>query len=331
LAALHAASCARFGRLHSLLVARGHLGLVRRGHGDLHLGNIVMLGDRPVLFDAIEFDPLIAAGDVLYDLSFLIMDLVEREQQQNANVVLNRYLVATGRSEDLDALVALPLFLSIRAAIRAKVTAARRSFAKPSAWPSIAQSARVYFDLACRLVNPPPPMLVAVGGLSGTGKSALAKSLAPVIGPIPGAVVLRSDVERKLMFGLAETERLPPDAYSSDVSARIYATLQQKAGRVIMAGHAAVVDAVFARPSERNSVADIARSHNVSFRGLFLTAPLETRLARVGTRGPDASDADAHVARSQESYDLGSIEWSLIDASGTPQATLQRSRATLGA
>ncbi len=328
-AALHAACRAALERLHPLFVARGHLGLIRRGHGDLHLGNIVMLGDRPVLFDAIEFDPVIAAGDVLYDLAFLLMDLVVRGQHQNANIVLNRYLAATGRVEDLNGLAALPLFLSLRAAIRAKVTAARGNFAEASVRPSAAESARSYFAFACRLVKPHPPLLVAIGGLSGTGKSALAKSLAPELPPIPGAVVLRSDIERKALFGCGETDRLPPEAYSIEVSAGIYAALRHKAARIIAAGHSAIVDAVFARPSERKSLADVARNHGIRFQGLFLGASLETRLARVGTRGVDSSDADARIVQAQESYDLGSIEWKRIDAAGTPEETLRRSKAAI--
>src|SRR5215475_2851304 len=118
--------------LHPLLSERGRMGLVRRGHGDLHLGNIALIEGRPVLFDAIEFDPLIAQGDVLYDLGFLLMDLVERNLARAANIVLNRYLAETRRREDLDALRALPLFLSLRAAIRAKVTAARGACAPAS-------------------------------------------------------------------------------------------------------------------------------------------------------------------------------------------------------
>lgn len=112
-------------RVRPLLLARGKLGLIRRGHGDLHLGNISLIDERPVPFDAIEFNELIASGDVLYDLGFLLMDLLAHELVAEASVVLNRYLVESKHQSDLDALAALPLFLSIRAAIRAKVMAAR--------------------------------------------------------------------------------------------------------------------------------------------------------------------------------------------------------------
>src|SRR5262249_4415538 len=114
---------AMLARVLPLLVSGGEGGLVRRGHGDLHLGNVALIDGEPVAFDAIEFDPVIASGDVLYDLAFLIMDLIERGFGAAANIVLNRYLLETRRPEDLDALAALPQFLSLRAAIRAMVTA----------------------------------------------------------------------------------------------------------------------------------------------------------------------------------------------------------------
>ena len=157
-----------------------------------------------MLFDAIEFDDRIATADLFYDLAFLLMDLIERDLAAAATIVLNRYLLATARDSDLDALAALPLFLSTRAAIRAKVTAARAAHARDRT--EAEQSARDYFALARRLIAPPPPRLVAVGGLSGTGKSVLARALAAHLPPLPGAVVLRSDVERK-RCRLAETER----------------------------------------------------------------------------------------------------------------------------
>jgi aminoglycoside phosphotransferase family enzyme/predicted kinase len=312
-----------------MLHARGRQGLTRRGHGDLHLGNIALIDGEPVAFDAIEFDPLIAAGDVLYDLAFLLMDLVERSLVAAANIVLNRYLVETRRPEDLDALKVLPFFLSLRAAIRAKVTAARLDHAPPAAREAIACSAITYFRLACRLMAPAPPSLVAIGGLSGTGKSLLARALAPELDPVPGAVVLRSDVERKLTFGVGETARLPPRAYEPDVTAQVYASLCDKARRAVAAGHSVIVDAVFAEEAERAMIAAAAVGQSIAFRGLFLTADLAIRLRRVSGRGPDASDADAAVARRQEVYRLGKLDWTGIDASGTPQKTLALARAAL--
>jgi aminoglycoside phosphotransferase family enzyme/predicted kinase len=328
-AALGAASRDAFARARPMLVARGQIGLVRRGHGDLHLGNIVLIDGKPVLFDALEFDPLIAAGDVLYDLAFLLMDLLERELTPAANVVLNRYLGDAHRDEDLDGLAALPLFLSLRAAIRAKVTAARAEQSEAPKRATIEHDAKIYFDLACRLIAPPPPTLVAVGGLSGTGKSVLARRLAPELSPAPGAVVLRTDVERKALFGRAENEPLPSDAYAASVTKKVYATLCDKARRVIAAGHSAVVDAVFSTPAERAAAAAIAPASNVPFHGLFLTADLNTRMQRIGRRTADASDADAVVARQQEYFDLGAIDWTGIDAGGTPESTLEAARSVI--
>ena len=149
---------------------------------------------------------------------------------------------------------------------------------------------------------PPAPTLVAVGGLSGTGKSLLARQLAADILPAPGAVWLRSDIERKALFGVSETEKLPETAYMRDVTMRVYDTLAAKARRVLAAGHSAIVDAVFADPRERAEIEQAAGG--AAFRGLFLTADLSVRLARVGARTGDASDADAAVARTQEQYDF---------------------------
>jgi aminoglycoside phosphotransferase family enzyme len=153
-AALARASRAAYARVVPLLTERGRRGLVRRIHGDLHLGNIVLMDGRPVLFDAIEFSDIIASGDVFYDLAFLLMDLLERGLARPANIVLNRYLAETRRAHDLDALAALPFFLSMRAAIRAKVTAARMELAPPAQQGSIARAARGYFAFALAAIAP---------------------------------------------------------------------------------------------------------------------------------------------------------------------------------
>lgn len=324
-------SRATYERIVPLLRERGRQGFVRRIHGDLHLGNIVLIEGRPVLFDAIEFSDIIASGDVLYDLAFLLMDLLERGLAPAANIVLNRYLTETRRIENLDALATLPFFLSMRAAIRAKVTVARLERAAAADRPSIARAVRAYFDFALRAIAPPGSAFVAVGGLSGTGKSRLARMLAPALEPMPGAVVLRSDVERKALFGLSETEKLPPSAYTDAVNASVYAGLADKARRIVGAGHSVIADAVFAKPRERAAIAEAAKSTRVPLQGLFLTADTATRLSRVGVRVRDASDADVTVAQAQESYDLGRLDWAMIDASGIPEVTLGRAQAALAA
>jgi len=330
LAELTQASRATFMRIRPLLAARGSRGLIRRCHGDLHLGNIVLMNGKPALFDAIEFSEIIASGDVLYDLAFLLMDLHVRGLPEAANIVFNRYLIETHREEDFDGLAALPFFLSIRAAIRAKVNAVRLT-QDPKDRDAVAAAARRYFELARELIMPPRPTLAAAGGLSGTGKSLLARMLAPNIPPVPGAVVLRSDIERKRLFGKAETDRLPPEGYTREVSEKIYARLGKKARAVIAAGHSAIVDAVFSTPQERDDLADVARQAGMPLHGLFLTADLAVRLARVGTRTGDASDADANVVTQQQTYDLGAMDWTVVDANGNPDQTLHRALAALEA
>jgi predicted kinase len=139
--------------------------------------------------------------------------------------------------------------------------------------------------------------------------------------------VLRSDVERKAMYGMAETDPLPAEAYTAEATGRVYATLAEKARRAIAAGHSALVDAVFARLDERRNIA--AAASGAGFRGLFLTADLAARVARVSARSGDASDADAEIVRQQERYGIGALEWTEIDASGKPEDTLRHARAAL--
>jgi uncharacterized protein len=319
---LREASLSAFPRGRGLLEQRGRTGYVRRCHGDLHLANIVLIEGKPVLFDAIEFDPDIASIDVLYDLAFPIMDLIRYGRQPAANALLNRYLAARA-IENIDALAALPLFLSLRAAIRAHVLLARLD--RPGHDKAdVMQSARAYFEIARQTIHPAAPALIAVGGLSGTGKSVLARALSPFIAPQPGAVVLRTDVLRKQLFNAGETERLPQSAYRPAITAQIYEMLSQRAGRILAQGHSVVVDAVFARKAERDAIREAARKLDARFSGLFLTADLDTRVKRVGRRQRDASDATPEITKLQEKYDLGAVDWMVIDASGTPEQTLKR-------
>jgi hypothetical protein len=324
---LEGASQSALSRIGGLLAQRGSAGFVRHCHGDLHLANIVLIENKPVLFDAIEFDPTIASTDVLYDLAFPLMDFIRYDRHAAANGLMNGYL---GRSppENLDALGTLPLFMSLRAAIRANVMLARLGPACRDE-AGIRQSARVYFELALRLIRPAAPMLIAIGGLSGTGKSVLARALAPCVNPDPGAVVLRSDVLRKRLLHVDETDRLPRSAYQPEITRQIYQALGQHATRVLSQGHSVVVDAVFADQAERTAIRDDASRLGVKFAGLYLQTDLATRQRRVGARERDASDATPEIAALQEDFDIGTVDWTPIDASGTPEQTLRLCRSAL--
>ena len=241
---LDARSHGHVATLQALLKQRAGQGFVRRCHGDLHLANIALVDGKPLLFDAIEFDPVIATTDVLYDLAFTLMDLTYFDNEAASNAVFNHYL-AGASDENLDGLAALPLFLSLRAAIRAHVLFVKSE--QMADGDAVWREAKRYFDLARRLIVPKPPMLVAIGGLSGTGKSVLAKALAGAIGPPPGAVILRSDVLRKHLFDVRETIALPQEAYQPETSQRVYDLLSQTAMRVLAQGCSVVLDAAFLR------------------------------------------------------------------------------------
>lgn len=302
-------------RVRALLKKRAGQGFVRRCHGDLHLANIALVDGKPLLFDAIEFDPVIATTDILYDLAFTLMDLVHFDNAAAAARLFNRYL-AGASDENLDGLGVLPLFLSMRAAIRAHVlfTKSEQAADGAAAW----REASRYFDLAGRLIMPKPPVLVAIGGLSGTGKSVLARGLSGMIEPPPGAVIVRSDVVRKRLFGVCETTALPQQAYQADTSARVYGVLCETARRVLAQGVSVAIDASFMEEKERAALPRLAHGQQARFVGIFLTAGLSTRLARIAHRKSDASDATQDVALKQDAAAIGAIDWHVIDASGVP-------------
>ena len=299
-------------RLAARLEARAARGLVRQCHGDLHLRNIVLLDGRPTPFDAVEFNDAISHIDVWYDLAFLLMDLWRRGLRRHANVVLNEYARATG---DLDGLAVLPLFLACRAAVRAKTSATAATLAtSDEARATLAATARVYLTLAESLLEPRAAALVAIGGFSGSGKSTLAALLAPDLGPVPGALHLRSDILRKDMFGVPAHDTLPAAAYTPDIGARVYARLAEMAAATLTTGHAVVCDAVYAEPAARAAIAAVAARAGVPFAATWLDAPDATLLSRVTARRHDASDADADVVRRQVARVQPPGDWARLDA-----------------
>jgi aminoglycoside phosphotransferase family enzyme/predicted kinase len=311
-----------------LLLKRGRDGWARRCHGDLHLRNIVVIDGEPVLFDAVEFDDAIATGDVLYDLAFTLMDLEERSLRWASNLLLNRYLWEADDAQ-IGGLRALPVFLSIRSAIRAKVVAAGLKHLSGAAHDQARREAERYFWFAEEFLKPNPARLIAVGGLSGVGKSAVAAELAAAVGRAPGAILLRSDNERKRLFGVEETERLPKQSYDDAATRTVYKRLRAKASTALAAGASVVVDAVHLRRDEREAIADVAREHAVPFTGLWLEAPLPVRLQRARARSNDASDADADVISFQDTIERGTMTWARVDASNERATTTKAALAAL--
>ncbi len=308
------AATERIAQIAPWLGTRAADGYVRRAHGDLHLGNLCLWHGRPVPFDAIEFDEAMATIDLGYDLAFLLMDLDHRVSRAAASRVLNRYVARTG-----DAALArgLPVFLSLRAMIRAHVEA--RSGHR--------RDADGYLDLAFDYLVPRPPLVIAVGGLPGTGKSTLARALAPSLGAAPGALVLRSDEIRKRQHGAPPEQLLPQSAYTEAASDAVFAELADMVRSVASGGHAAIADAMFLRPEQRAAVAQAANTAGVPFLGLWLTAPHGVLEARLAGRTGDASDATIAVLHVAAENDRGGGDWLAIDATDGARALAQAQHA----
>jgi len=326
-AALTTAARAALATAAPLLEQRRRAGFVRQCHGDLHLRNIVLIDGRPTLFDAIEFNDEIACVDVAYDLAFLLMDLWRRDLPAHANAVLNAWLLAT---HDVESLGLLPLFLSCRAAVRAKTSATAAGLQRDAARRGELRAlARRYLTLAHQMLTPAPPLVVAIGGFSGSGKSTLARALAPRLGRPPGAALLRSDEVRKSLCGVDALQPLGPEAYTPAMTLRVYRRLMECATTAARSGHAVIVDAVFAQPSDRAAVESVAAQCDVPFVGLWLEAPTGVLAERTERRGPDASDADRSIVEQQVERGAGGVRWRAVDASRTPDEVCDRAYAAV--
>ncbi|KJS18020.1 MAG: kinase [Hoeflea sp. BRH_c9] len=312
-----------FSDIASLLSQRSGEGRVRRCHSDLHLKNLVLIEGQPVPFDALEFDERLGTCDVFYDFAFLVMDLLHRGLTGQANVLQNSYLL---KSRDFAGLATLPLFLSIRAAIRSMVAVQTMSGAVAG---DIARDARSYLEQAIDFLTPLPPRLVAVGGLSGSGKTTIAVRIAPSLGPSPGAVHLRSDLERKAVFGVEPLDRLPEEAYRSEANRNIYARLLEEAEQILLARHSVIIDATFLSEADREAVAELAARLRVPFDGIWLNSDPATLERRIATRTADASDADADVLHAQLKRGTGPVTWTQINTSGELEQVVELVAATL--
>jgi aminoglycoside phosphotransferase family enzyme/predicted kinase len=296
----------------ALLAHRAATGYARRCHGDLHLGNILLRDDGPVLFDCIEFNDVLSDLDVLYDLAFLLMDLDFRGRRDAAVRALSAYLDEAARSfpSDLWAGVALlPLMLSVRAGVRAHVTAHSDD----------PDTARAYVEAAIAHLAPKAPLLVAVGGLAGAGKSTFSRVAAPLLGASPGAVILRTDEVRKRLLKQPAIMPAGSESYAPDAYARNYDEMFANARVLLAAGCSVVLDASFMEPAQRARAEALALDAGVPLRAAWLQAPSEVLEARVASRTGDASDATIAVLREQLRRDLGPLHWPKVDVSGSTE------------
>jgi hypothetical protein len=190
-------------------------------------------------------------------------------------------------------------------------------------------NARGYLSDALSYLEPAPAQLIAIGGMSGTGKTVLAALLAPDIGAAPGAIHLRSDLERKALFGVSTLTHLPQSAYSPAVTARVYSRIRDKARSVLSGGYAVILDATWQTEEERASLPALAREAGVRFTGIWLTADTGVLEDRVSARHGDASDADTAVVRAQAQQARIPKSWIKIDASGNPEQTCSQVQAVL--
>lgn len=297
-------------RVDPLIEERRAAGKVRRTHGDLHLRNICLFEGEVTPFDALEFDERLATTDVLYDLAFLLMDLRAAGLTRQGNIVMNRYWDSA--REDEEALAVLPFFMALRAAVRMAVAVEAGNLAV----------AQTYRALCLDILARERPVLVAIGGLSGSGKSTIARELAPQLPGPAGARLLRSDVIRKQAMTLApELARAETSAYAPERRAQTYRELGEHAVKAVSAGASVIADATFGVSSARET---LTRVKGASCHAFWLHLPLAARLARISGRGKDASDADVSVAIKQvEPCNLGD-EWQVLDASGKIETVVRK-------
>jgi aminoglycoside phosphotransferase family enzyme/predicted kinase len=300
LAALEDWSKAEFTRLHEDFTARRTQGYIRECHGDLHLGNMAWIDGAATLFDSIEFNPNLRWIDVMSDAAFVIMDLHDRERSDLAQRFLNSYLEHTG---DFSGLCVLNYYLVYRAMVRAKVACIRGCQQEPNEQQQLAwEEARSYLALASRFTQASRPWLVITHGYSGSGKTTATQTLLEH----SNAIRVRSDVERKRLFGLAPQDRsqsgLKTGIYSPDAHRQAYLHLEQLARETLQAGCPVIVDAAFLKLAERQAFHALADTLQIPFVILHLQADETTLRQRITGRqesGKDASEANLQVLELQ--------------------------------
>jgi len=297
LSALQAWTQSQFAQLAPLMQARQQAGRVRECHGDLHLANMVLIDGRVQLFDCIEFNEDLRWMDVASEIAFVYVDLLAHQQPGLADWLLDEVL---SRNGDYEAAHVLRFYAVYRAVVRAKVAALRSAQTRGEA-----REVEAYVALAERLLAPPPLRLVITHGLSGCGKTVASDALLQA-GPHASTLRLRSDVERKRLFGLARSAAsgsgVDAGIYAADAHQRTYAHLREQAAMLLNAGWSVVVDAAFLRRADRDAFRALARQMGAAFSILAPQASPEQLRQRILARsaaGHDASEATLAVLAHQ--------------------------------
>ena len=285
-------------RHRALFEQRKQQGFIRECHGDLHLRNLAWLHDAPLAFDCIEFDPNLYWIDVINDIAFLLMDLYYQQRAEMAQVFLNRYLEQSG---DYSGLRLLRFYLLYRALVRVKIEiisatqAGVGERARQQAWSHL----EAYLQLAESLIEPPPPTLYILHGPSASGKSTLARQLAP----FTAAVILRSDVERKRLFGVGLKSNMGSGfgegIYTAQATEQTYHRLLELSEAVLDGGFSVMIDATFSQPAQRAMFQQMAKRRGCDYRIIDLHVPASILRQRIVARQHDVSDADLKILENQ--------------------------------
>jgi hypothetical protein len=299
LAALQRWSEGEHARLAPLMAVRRQNGFVRECHGDLHLGNLAWVDGGLLVFDCIEFSPALSWIDIQSEIAFCYMDLLQRGHADWAWLFLNLWLEQTG---DYAGLALLRYYAVYRAMVRAKVAAIRTGQLEGAEREAALKEVRALLDLAIKLTDATSINLSITHGLSGSGKSTVSRSLMQN----PGAIRIRSDIERKRMAGLDALAKsgsgIGEKLYSSDTTRQTYARLAELAGQLLDAGWPVIVDATFLARWQRDALREAAHARNITLRILDFPVPLDILRQRILQRskaGNDASEADLAVLQHQ--------------------------------
>ena len=285
-------------RLLAQRLAEGH---IRECHGDLHLGNIVLLDGEPTPFDCIEFNPALRWMDTMSEAAFPVMDLAAHGRGDLAHVFLDSYLEAGG---DYGGIPVLPFYLAYRAVVRAKISLLRGAQTDVTAQQRqrAVAACRNYMALAQSYSRPRRGAVIITHGLSGSGKTTLTQ---PLIADL-GALRVRSDVERKRMHGLPPLARtsspVAAGIYTPQATDRIYTLLCSHARSIVGTGFSALIDATFLKRDQRAMFRKLAQEMRVPFVIISANAPqdvLRARLADRAANGGEASEATLAVLETQ--------------------------------